>query len=72
MLIKPVSHITDYVLPVNIFTKKGYIRKLRYYESERILFKAYRQLLATKSSYIKPLYPVVYDSNCEVENEDNY
>lgn len=61
MLIKPVNYITNYVLPVDIFTKKGYIRKLRYYDNERVLFKAYRQLLFLKSSYIKPLYPVVYD-----------
>jgi len=72
MLIKPVNYITDYVLPVDISTKKGYIRKLRYYENEKILYKAYYQLKHMKSSYIKPLYPVIYDSNCEVENENSY
>lgn len=72
MLIKPVNYITDYVLPVDILTKKGYIRKLRYYENEKILYKAYYQLKYIKSNYIKPLYPVIYDLNCEVENENSY
>lgn len=60
MLIKQADSITDYVLPVNILTKKGYIRKLRYYDDEKTLYKAYRQLLSIKSKVIKPLYPVVY------------
>lgn len=61
MLIKPVNHITNYVLPVNILTKNGYIKKLRYYEDEKTLYKAYRQLLYMKSNVIKPLYPVIYE-----------
>lgn len=63
MLIKTSNNITDYVLPVKILTKKGYVRRLRYYDDEKTLWKAYRQLVSIKSDIIKPLYPVVY--NCE-------
>ena len=41
MLIKPVNYITNYVLPVNILTKNGYIKKLRYYEDETSLSISY-------------------------------
>lgn len=61
MLIKTSNNITDYVLPVNILTKKGYVRQLRYYDDEKTLWKAYRQLVSIKSNIIKPLYPVVYN-----------
>lgn len=60
MLIKQSNSITDYVLPVDILTKKGSIRKFRYYDDEKTLFKAYRQLLYIKSKTIKPLYPIIY------------
>lgn len=59
MLVKTSLERTNFVLPVKILTKKGYIKKLRYYETEFELYKAYRQLQHINSINIIPLYPVV-------------
>lgn len=59
-LIKQSLSKTDFVLPVKVLTKNGYIKKLRYYDTEIELFKAYRQLKFINSERLLPLYPVVY------------
>lgn len=66
-LIKTCKEETDFYIPVVITTKKGYIKKNRYYENEYTLFKAYRQLKALKKSIIKPLYPIVLESEYRYE-----
>ena len=60
-LIKTSKVITDFYLPVIIYSRKGSFKTNRYYNNENELFKAYRQLKAIKSKNIKPLYPVVID-----------
>ena len=59
-LVQQSMNKTDFVLPVKVLTNKGYIKKLRYYDNESLLFKAYRQLKFIKSERLIPLYPVVY------------
>ena len=59
-LVKTSNKPTNYVLPISIKTEKGYVKKLRYYDNEYMLFKAYRQLKAIKGNLI-PLYPVIYE-----------
>lgn len=61
MLVKTVNYESNYQLPVYIITKKGYIKKYRFYSNENDLMKAYRQLKAI-NGFIKPLYPVIYDN----------
>lgn len=62
MLIKTSDNITSYVLPVIIkLDNNKRIKRLRYYDNESTLFKAYRQLKAINCRMI-PLYPVVYDT----------
>ena len=58
-LIKTSVNVTNYVLPVKILTNKGYIKKLRYYDTEFQLYKAYKQLQYMNSTKIIPLFPVV-------------
>lgn len=60
-LIKTSDKITNFVLPVILYTKKGYLKINRYYDNESILFKAYYQLKKINCS-IKPLYPIVYEN----------
>ena len=55
-LIKRSESITNFVLPVKI---NGYLTNW-YYEDEKTLFKAYRQLRGIKNENIKALYPVIY------------
>lgn len=59
-LVKQSMSRTDFVLPVKLLTNKGYIKKLRYYDTETELFKAYRQLKFINIERLIPLYPVVY------------
>ena len=59
-LVKQSIEVTDFVLPVKVLTKNGYIKKLRYYDTEVNLFKAYRQLKFIGSDRLIPLYPIVY------------
>lgn len=59
-LIKQSKNITNFVLPVKILTKNGYITKNRYYDSEFVLYKAYKQINHFNSKKIIALYPVVY------------
>lgn len=59
-LLKQSKNITNFVLPVKILTKKGYITKNRYYDTEYQLFCAYRQLKYINSQSIIALYPIVY------------
>lgn len=62
-LIKQADKMTDYVLPVKIKTDNGTIlHKNRYYNDEKTLFKAYRQLKAIKGRVI-PLYPVIFEND---------
>ena len=58
-LVKTSKEPTNFVLPVSIATKKGFMKVNRYYECEHDLFKAYYQLKRI-NGYIKPLYPVIY------------
>lgn len=58
-LVKTSNRPTNFVLPVSISTKKGFVKMNRYYECEADLFKAYYQLKRI-NGYIKPLYPVIY------------
>ncbi len=58
-LIKQADHVTNYVLPVVMKIGEKEIKRNRYYESEYMLFKAYRQLKSI-NCVLKPLYPVVY------------
>ena len=58
-LVKTSNKPTNYVLPVSILTKQGFIKVNRYYECEYDLFKAYYQF-KKMNGYIKPLYPVIY------------
>lgn len=60
MLIKTSNCITNFVLPVVLSTKKGYLKVNRYYDNEFKLFSAYRQLKAI-NGYMKPLFPVIYE-----------
>lgn len=60
-LIKTSDKVTNFVLPVILSTKKGYLKINRYYDNESILFKAYYQLKKINCS-IKPLYPIVYEN----------
>lgn len=58
-LIKTSISETNFYLPVNVLTSNGYVKKIRYYENEATLFKAYRQLKFINSNKMIPLYPVV-------------
>ena len=60
MLIERSKTPTNYTLPVKVKTKQGLISKLYYYDTEFLLWKAYRQLKKINGSII-PLYPVIYD-----------
>lgn len=64
-LVKQSTEVTDFVLPVKILTKNGYIKKLRYYDTEFNLFKAYRQLKSMGSNRFIPLYPIVYGTEVD-------
>ncbi len=64
-LIKTSDNITNYVLPVILKTKKGYMRINRYYDNESILYKAYYQLKNINCA-LKPLYPIVYDNEINI------
>lgn len=67
-LIKVSANQTNYYLPVKVLTNKGYVQKIRYYDNEFVLFKAYRQLKSINSSRLVPLYPVVFGQ--EVRHND--
>lgn len=56
MLIKCSEKKTNYYIPVTIYGKTIF----RYYDNEKILFKAYRQLKYIKSYFIVG-YPVILD-----------
>lgn len=59
MLIKRAKFPTRFMLPVIINNKNGSSFKTNfYYESESILFKAYRQLKFINCN-IRPLYPII-------------
>ena len=65
MLIPTVDYESHYQLPVIIITKKGLVKKYRYYMNEDLLFKAYKQLKAL-NGFIKPLYPIVFDEEVKL------
>ena len=56
MLVKRSMSKTNFVLPVCI----GSYRTYWYYDSEFLLFKAYRQLLKIGGKF-KPSYPLIFD-----------
>ena len=55
MLVSRSKEVTKFVLPVHI----GNFDTFWYYDSERDLFRAYRQLLKINGK-IKPSYPIVF------------
>ena len=55
MLVSRSKVKTNYVLPVHI----GSFYTFWYYENERDLFRAYKQLLKINGK-IKPFYPIVF------------
>lgn len=59
-LIERSKKVTNYVLPVRIYHKKGVTAMNFYYEDKKTLYKAYNQLKHIKG-IIKPLYPVIYE-----------
>lgn len=56
MLVRRSEKKTPYVLPVVVNNYRLYW----YYDSEYLLFKAYRQLLKINGKF-KPCYPLVFD-----------
>lgn len=68
MLIKHLSSPTNYCLPVTYSRNGNYYKTNWFYESEEVLWKAYRQLKFVNCCY-KPLYPIIYENVEEINYE---